>query len=382
MKKSWLIFGMIVLPSTIVFAKKIDFDTPVKWNANVVSTALTNVGLIDSGNWDVRTTRNRILENLLARDAFSLREATTVCMDKCNMSDFLRQGQGQSHKKCPAICSSFVSNIIKVNNEQFTAIPGVSATSDSFSNLQGKSVDVCRKLMSDATKSGITYPVLCGGRCGYVGQDKIKITDLTKTKEYEVDDFCNNSKKGKDYFYILSDAKGAQDVSSLDEQQRVAKLKEAQTKPASDYMKVQAEQKKKKDEEFYVKRVEKNGYCEEMYVGNGEQYGGKNADLCIREARRFAQANACKLKSYVKISCAQGGDVSLVFCFANSVDNSKTTDKFLSVGGGLYSPVLDEFLDELFPACSEGPDPVKNYEYTPSYKDCVATFNESQCDGK
>ena len=212
MKKSWLIFGMIVLPSTIVFAKKIDFDTPVKWNANVVSTALTNVGLIDSGNWDVRTTRNRILENLLARDAFSLREATTVCMDKCNMSDFLRQGQGQSHKKCPAICSSFVSNIIKVNNEQFTAIPGVSATSDSFSNLQGKSVDVCRKLMSDATKSGITYPVLCGGRCGYVGQDKIKITDLTKTKEYEVDDFCNNSKKGKDYFYILSDAKGAQDV--------------------------------------------------------------------------------------------------------------------------------------------------------------------------
>lgn len=377
MKKMFVILSCFMV--TPVFAGFITETTQMQWNSKVIEKALDNSGFINSGdaNWDVRTTRNHILEDLLTRQMFSITEAIDVCKEQCNKSDFLKNGRGKSGKRCPELCENFANNIIKVNQEQYTSTPIISATSNEFSNLQGKAVDVCRRLMSDATTSGISYPVLCGGRCDRLGQDKVQITDLVKTKEYEVDDFCNNDEKGRDYFYILSDAKGAIDVSSLYENQRIAKLKEIQTKPVSDYMKTQAEQIKKDKETAYAKRVEQNGYCEEAYLSSDEtsaEWFNKNTNACRRPARKFAQANACKLKSYGttyhfdSLSPRDGRYYGWFACYANSVD----------YGNHDFSPLMAEVYDAI--ELSGGTGFVENYEYTPSYKDCVATFNEKDCD--
>ena len=119
MKKSLLFAGAIFLTSGIAIAKTIDFDTPVKWNSNVVERALNKSGFLGSSdaNWDVRVTHERILAELLKMESFSLRDATRVCLDKCNMSDFLKNGRGASGKKCPELCSGFVDALVSVNNE-------------------------------------------------------------------------------------------------------------------------------------------------------------------------------------------------------------------------------------------------------------------------
>lgn len=362
-----------------VFAEYINENTQLKWNSKVIEKALNDAGFInsDGANWDVRTTRNHILEDLLTRQMFSITEAIDVCKEQCNKSDFLKNGRGQSGKKCPELCESFANNIIKVNKEQYTSIPVVSATSGEFSNLQGKAIDVCRRLMSDATTNGISYPVLCGGRCDRFGQDKVQITDLIKTKEYEVDDFCNNDEKGRDYFYILSDVKGASDVSSLNESQRIERLKVIQNQPVSDYMKAQAEQIKKDKEAAYARRVEQNGYCEEEFLSDDEtsqKWFEKNTKACMRPARKLAQANACKLKSYGvvyyfgNLSPINGEYYGWFACFANSID----------YGYNNFSPIMGDFYDTAVIGGAFGF--VENYEYVPSYSDCVATFNEKDCD--
>ena len=353
------IFILSLLIPTVALAVKIDFDTPLKWNANVITTALTRAGLVDSrgAHFDVIITRNRILEDLLKRDTFSLRDATEVCMDKCNMSDFLRKGLGQSHQKCPAICTSFVSNMVKVNNEQFTAIPKASAKSSEFDDLQNKPLNVCKKLASDAAKSGISFPVLCGGHCRLLRDDTILVTDLKKTKEYKVDDFCDSIGKNRDYFYVLSDLKNAKDVSSLSEQQRVTKLKEAQTKPAADYIAVKERQEKEKTTLEYGQRVasakaqyssevEHVGYCDVRPVHlNGD---------CRRQVRKLAQRCHCKVKGYTEEKVLD-----------NNSNRYLTNACFMGDMGYEDSDTIHYYYTQ--------------YEYAPTFEDCVATFNESYC---
>lgn len=119
MKKSLIFAGAIFLTSGIAFAKTIDFDTPIKWNSNVVERALNKSGFLGSSdaNWDVRVTHERILAELLKMESFSVRDATRVCLDKCNISDFLKNGRGASGKKCPELCSGFADMLVSVNNE-------------------------------------------------------------------------------------------------------------------------------------------------------------------------------------------------------------------------------------------------------------------------
>ncbi|MBO7559587.1 MAG: hypothetical protein J6T27_00305 [Alphaproteobacteria bacterium] len=118
MKK--ILTSILVLSTGIAFAKNIDFDTVIKWNSEVISTALTKAGFITSSNaaWDVRKTHERILDELVKKQSFSLRQATQVCLDKCNMSDFLKNGRGQSGKKCPDLCTGFVDALIAENNNR------------------------------------------------------------------------------------------------------------------------------------------------------------------------------------------------------------------------------------------------------------------------
>lgn len=119
MKKSLIFAGAIFLTSGIAIAKTIDFDTSIKWNSNVVERALNKSGFLGSSdaNWDVRVTHERILAELLKMESFSVRDATRVCLDKCNISDFLKNGRGASGKKCPELCSGFADMLVSVNNE-------------------------------------------------------------------------------------------------------------------------------------------------------------------------------------------------------------------------------------------------------------------------
>ncbi|MDE5615835.1 MAG: hypothetical protein K2I81_03320 [Alphaproteobacteria bacterium] len=118
MKKTLLIAGMIAAPISMAVAKTINFDTPVEWNSKVVEQALNKAGFIggSGANWDVRVTHDRILTELLNRKSFSLKDATQVCLNKCNMSDFLKNGRGSSGKKCPELCKGFTDSLTSVNN--------------------------------------------------------------------------------------------------------------------------------------------------------------------------------------------------------------------------------------------------------------------------
>lgn len=119
MKKKLLLTSVALLSTGIAFAKNVDFDTVIKWNSEVISAALTKAGFIATSNaaFDVRKTHERILNELVKKQSFSLRQATQVCLDKCNMSDMLKNGRGQSGKKCPELCTGFVDSLVSVNNE-------------------------------------------------------------------------------------------------------------------------------------------------------------------------------------------------------------------------------------------------------------------------
>ncbi len=136
MKKSLLFAGAIFLTSGLAIAKTIDFDTSIKWNSSVVEQALNKSGFLGSSdaNWDVRVTHERILAELLKMESFSVRDATRVCLDKCNMSDFLKNGRGASGKKCQELCSGFADALVSVNNEYTKT--GAIALDDSGMNIR------------------------------------------------------------------------------------------------------------------------------------------------------------------------------------------------------------------------------------------------------
>ena len=119
------IFILSFLIPTVALAVKIDANTKIAWNAIVVVAALHDVGLNgDSLNFhpDVVLTYNRILDDLLNRKTFSATDAVSVCMQQCNKSVFLKEGRGQSGKKCPDICKSFGMALVTENNKGIKSI--------------------------------------------------------------------------------------------------------------------------------------------------------------------------------------------------------------------------------------------------------------------
>ena len=359
MKKSLLFAGAIFLTSGIAIAKTIDFDTSIKWNSNVVEWALNRT---DFGYWDVHEYKQGIIAELLKMESFSLRDATRVCLDKCNMSDILKNGLSKSHKKCSGICSDFAKALIDVNNSYVNPdVMNPDKQDTSFSNVEGKPSEICQQLVSKAQEQGLTMPMLCGGKCHLFGDDKIIVTDNIKTIEFIVDDFCDGD--WQDYYVIISDI-GTQDVSALDDNTRLQYLKSAQSKPASDYIKKEEQIKKEQKEQRmnaaavpYNNRVEKNGYCYSgaaTFKGNVSPDTGHNVD-CFKKARKYAQENACKLHAVTTVTFFGDFSTSATYkeCYVNESNKSHS-----------YGETDVEFT---------------GYNYTPTYQECVATFNEQKC---
>lgn len=144
MKKTLLIAGMIAAPISMAVAKTINFDTPVEWNSKVIEQALNKAGFIgDSGaNWDVRVTHDRILTELLNRKSFSLKDALDVCLNKCDMSDFLKNGRGSSGKKCSELCKGFTDSLTSVNNSFKSTGKSTNNTSNLVENLSDGTLKV------------------------------------------------------------------------------------------------------------------------------------------------------------------------------------------------------------------------------------------------
>ena len=115
MKK--ILYGSILI-STSALALGIDINTKIKWNSIVVVAAAHDVGLEaeDNTHPEVSSTYYRILGDLLERETFSVADAVSVCNKECNKSQFLKEGRGQSGKKCPEICKSFGEALIAENN--------------------------------------------------------------------------------------------------------------------------------------------------------------------------------------------------------------------------------------------------------------------------
>ena len=120
MKKSLLFAGAIFLTSSIAFAKTINFDTPIKWNTSVIENALSKVGMGSfAGNQDfipARLTHNRILSELLKKESFSIREATRICLDKCNMLSSDLRKDAFLFEDCAELCEMFGKKLVDENN--------------------------------------------------------------------------------------------------------------------------------------------------------------------------------------------------------------------------------------------------------------------------
>ena len=368
MRKYLLLTSMIVLSTGIASARTIDFDTIVEWNSEVIAKALDKAGFIGSNGalWDVRVTHERILSELVEKQSFSLRDATRVCLDKCNISDLLKNGRGQSGRKCPELCTGFVDALIVENNNNIDKNVLTPDMQDlSMKKLQDTPAKACRRLAQKAETSGLILPMLCGGMCRRFGDDTVIVTDKEKTIEYKIDDFCDNSEKNREYYYIVSTA-GEMDVTGYNKDYRLVLLNKAQMQPITDYKNEQARKEQEKREAElqkkgapYAKRVEQNGYCH-IDPNNDVLRGTVSSDIdCKREARKFAQANACKLKNYGQfwLFDIRDGRGHRVECTIN--DNNSS---YKSSSGYTDYEVI-------------------KYDYTPSYKDCVATFNEAKCDG-
>lgn len=114
------IFMLFLLVPTVAFAVNIDANTQRKWNSLVVVAALHDAGLYGNGykyHADVVQTYNDIVENLLKRKTFSVKDAVSVCVQQCNKSAFLKEGRGQSGRKCPSICKDFGDALITESNK-------------------------------------------------------------------------------------------------------------------------------------------------------------------------------------------------------------------------------------------------------------------------
>lgn len=281
MKKSLIFAGAIFLTSGLAIAKTIDFDTSIKWNSNVVELALNKSGFLGSydANWDVRVTHDRILAELLKMESFSVRDATRVCLDKCNMSDFLKKGRGASGKKCPELCSGFGNALVSVNNE------------------------------------------------------------YTKTGAIALDDSGLNTRQND----------GTHKVFSSDKQET--------------------------NQTAYGNKVQRNGYCksEDVAYYEMQSYDEKvdTNKICTRPARMFAQKHACKLKKLSSFSHISDYSVT---CFINTDYNAELA------WDGKPKTAIDRMVYNVGLKGNMGFSvETKPYDYTPTYQECVATFNEQTC---
>lgn len=118
-----ILLGSILI-STSALALGIDINTKIKWNSIVVVAAAHDVGLEAENNThpEVSSTYYRILGDLLERETFSVADAVSVCNKECKKSQFLKEGRGQSGKKCPEICKSFGNALIEENNKGATKL--------------------------------------------------------------------------------------------------------------------------------------------------------------------------------------------------------------------------------------------------------------------
>ncbi len=145
------IFILPFLIPTVAFAIKIDANTKIAWNAIVVVAALHDVGLNgDSLNYhpDVVLTYNRILDDLLNRKTFSAADAVSVCMQQCNKSVFLKEGRGESGRKCPDICKNFGTSLITENNKGIKSIKLDGIYGDSVYHPMGRIYSSDKKFYS------------------------------------------------------------------------------------------------------------------------------------------------------------------------------------------------------------------------------------------
>lgn len=347
MKKSLIFAGAIFLTSNIAFAKTIDFDTPITWNSNVVESALDS-----SGFEETILIKGPILLELLKKESFSVYDATRVCLEKCELSNDLKE----IREKCPKLCYRFAWLLINENNRRVNLdIMNPDRQDSTNSYMQGSRTKICMQLSADAQKQGLTLPVLCGGKCNRFGNDKIIITDNIRTIEFTVDDFCeeDNVQKEKEYYMIIDSDWGIQDVTSYPMKGRLVLLNKAQSKPASEYLS-ELEKRPNRVNTPYDKRVETNGYCRSTrFLINKEA----DYDNCWTTAKEYAQQNACKLFNRTSHSDPSGGS----YCGANWSD--RDIKVFEEYGAGYTYKLYND-------------------SYTPTYQECLWTFDELMCNSE
>lgn len=388
MKKSLLFAGAIFLTSGIAIAKTIDFDTSIKWNSNVVELALNKSGFLGSYDayQDVRVTHERILAELLKMESFSVRDATRVCLDKCNMSDFLKNGRGESGKKCPELCSGFADTLVSVNNEYTKT--GAIALDNSGLNIRQN--DGTHKVFSsdkqfyalvDSNTSSWNLTEKYKNTCNYTNYTRVQAVIFDNTTKQPCALLCENATGNAPLFLDCATKKCEKmefllpisETTYFDgSQDKVNKIKEllyfSESVSKENYKESLPANKQETNQTAYGNKVQRNGYCDESVSGflNGTDISNISK-LCKTSARKFAQQHACKLKNYGYIG---GRDVSTFYgdCIVNTWDFDTEPNK-------KQKSLIEKGREESFAPCYD----IIHYDYTPTYQECIATFNEQTC---
>ncbi len=331
MKKSLITVFLLALNINLANAGVIEsVDTPIQWfvlDFHAVSTSIHGQEAINV---------MLMMTDLIAKETndtlyASSRQVCKAYLDATNKTDIE-----------PVGCDVLMREIIQYHNVLADKGEKLDFVEDTFKQIQW-------------------YPSVLYAACYRVEQDH-GMDAFSCDRLYELD---LNTKK-----YSLSELENicvksmfAGDKSLCDE--FLDKATDAQNNNA-----YKLKQMEKVQDSRYEKLVEKNEYCESVYDYAGDNVMQSNMDkLCKRFARQYAQSHACKLHSYVRDGNLWQDDVygnqyiGNLFCglnvSRNYIDNYHI--KHETVNG--YSPEMEQ------------------YEYTPSYQDCVATFDEQKCDG-
>ncbi len=331
------------VPFGALMADGIGIDSVMEWPYQAVERALDTVGLqrTADADYDARLTGLRILKDLLEMRQYSLRAATDVCAEKCQMIDAWANARVLGgDTKCNDMCRRFAYNIaLETVRVQSDAIaPGEKIDID----IQGGAVDVCNRLIG---ASGMSLPVLCGGHCRRVGDDVVTLTDGVNQVEYTVDDFCDSESKNEDYYYVITDERGALDVSDETEQSRLEQLQLARVAPVADDQRLDKIRQAQALDDAYDARVAANGQC----AYSSLEIDSLRSD-CEYVCRAHAQKFKCSLRNYSAMHVM--GEADRVQCECNISEDPEIASAYKAY---------------------------YEYEYSPSYSECVLTYDEKTC---
>lgn len=173
MKKICMLFCALLMSFPALAGKKIDVNTPIKWNSIVVVAAMHDVGIRGDESFCWESVYEYILRKMSSKDKNSLKEAITYCVEALWNADYWNECN--LSKKSDTICPEFAVALVKENNKKVTSI----ALEDGAYHPAGRAYTEDKKFYVDDTEKS---------RCGYAVYEADTDKKIAVCKDFGGDD--------------------------------------------------------------------------------------------------------------------------------------------------------------------------------------------------